>query len=45
MTTKARRPELPDTIEWLVLDGRSTLRRYFAGPDDPTDLPSARTSA
>lgn len=35
VTTKARRPELTDAIDWLVLDDRSTLQRYLAGSDAP----------
>ncbi|WP_280453836.1 AMP-binding protein [Nocardia brasiliensis] len=35
VTTKARRGELTDAIDWLVLDDRSTLQRYLAGSDAP----------
>lgn len=35
VTTKDRRPELSDEIDWLVLDERSTLQRYLAGSDAP----------
>ncbi|MFI9509808.1 AMP-binding protein [Nocardia sp. NPDC052566] len=35
VTTKARRAELNDAIDWLVLDERSTLQRYLAGSDAP----------
>ncbi|TLF79173.1 AMP-binding protein [Nocardia cyriacigeorgica] len=35
VTTKQERPHLDDRISWLVLDDRSTLRRYLAGSDAP----------
>ncbi|MGY4103686.1 AMP-binding protein [Nocardia sp. R16R-3T] len=35
VTTKARRPELSDDIDWLLLDDRSTLRRYLVSSDAP----------
>ncbi|MFG1795704.1 AMP-binding protein [Nocardia sp. NPDC049149] len=35
VTTKARRADLTDQIDWLVLDDRSTLQRYLAGSDAP----------
>ncbi|WP_378732880.1 AMP-binding protein [Nocardia brasiliensis] len=35
VTTKAQRAALTDTIDWLVLDDRSTLQRYLAGSDAP----------
>ncbi|APE36326.1 hypothetical protein BOX37_23020 [Nocardia mangyaensis] len=41
ITTKERRAELTDTADWLVLDDRSTLRRYLVSSDAPlsgTDL-------
>ncbi|KAF0846567.1 AMP-binding protein [Nocardia caishijiensis] len=41
ITTRSRRAELSDTVDWLVLDDRSTLRRYLVSSDAPlsgTDL-------
>ncbi|MEV4130077.1 hypothetical protein [Nocardia sp. NPDC049707] len=35
ITTKARRPELSDAIDWLLLDDRSTLQRYLVSSDAP----------
>ncbi|MFD3743073.1 AMP-binding protein [Nocardia sp. NPDC058633] len=35
ITTKARRAELTDTVDWLVLDDRSTLQRYLVSSDAP----------
>lgn len=35
ITTKARRPELSDAIDWLILDDRSTLQRYLVSSDAP----------
>lgn len=35
ITTKARRPELSDSIDWLILDDRSTLQRYLVSSDAP----------
>ncbi|WP_329412630.1 hypothetical protein OG563_08875 [Nocardia vinacea] len=35
ITTKARRPELSDDIDWLLLDDRSTLQRYLVSSDAP----------
>ncbi|BDT88460.1 AMP-binding protein [Nocardia cyriacigeorgica] len=35
VTTKDERAHLDDRITWLVLDDRSTLRRYLAGSDEP----------
>ncbi|MFX0575195.1 AMP-binding protein [Nocardia nepalensis] len=35
ITTKARRPELTDDIDWLILDDRSTLQRYLVSSDAP----------
>ncbi|WP_280232582.1 AMP-binding protein [Nocardia cyriacigeorgica] len=35
VTTKQERPRLDERIGWLVLDDRSTLRRYLAGSADP----------
>jgi non-ribosomal peptide synthetase component F len=35
VTTKARRSSLPDSIQWLVLDDRSTLVQYLTGSDAP----------
>ncbi|MGW4774466.1 AMP-binding protein [Nocardia sp. NPDC004278] len=35
ITTKARRPELTDAIDWLILDDRSTLQRYLVSSDAP----------
>ncbi|MGO4612647.1 AMP-binding protein [Nocardia sp. 2YAB30] len=37
ITTKDRRPELTDEIDWLMLDGRSTLQRYLTSSDAPLD--------
>ncbi|WP_433201392.1 AMP-binding protein [Nocardia sp. CA-107356] len=48
VTTKARRPELTDTIDWLILDDRSTLQRYLVSSDAPitdADRLAARKSA
>ncbi|MFI6365896.1 hypothetical protein ACIBG0_24425 [Nocardia sp. NPDC050630] len=35
ITTKDRRPELSDDIDWLLLDDRSTLQRYLVSSDAP----------
>ncbi|MFC6011006.1 AMP-binding protein [Nocardia lasii] len=35
ITTRADRPGLTDTVDWLVLDDRSTLRRYLVSSDAP----------
>ncbi|MBY8863489.1 hypothetical protein K7711_43965 [Nocardia sp. CA2R105] len=35
ITTRQSRPEPDDTIDWLVLDDRTTLRRYPTGSDAP----------
>ncbi|MEU4647979.1 AMP-binding protein [Nocardia fluminea] len=35
ITTKARRGELADGADWLVLDDRSTLQRYLVTSDAP----------
>ncbi|MEU4600307.1 AMP-binding protein [Nocardia sp. NPDC023988] len=35
ITTRSRRGELCDTVDWLVLDDRSTLRRYLVSSDAP----------
>lgn len=35
ITTRARRPELTDDVDWLVLDDRSTLQRYLVSSDAP----------
>ncbi|WP_405179885.1 AMP-binding protein [Nocardia sp. NBC_01377] len=35
VTTKARRAVLSDSVDWLVLDDRSTLVRYMTGSDAP----------
>ncbi|MFC9963867.1 AMP-binding protein [Nocardia ignorata] len=35
ITTRSRRGELSDTVDWLVLDDRSTLRRYLVSSDAP----------
>lgn len=42
ITTRHARPETGEPIEWLVLDDRTTLRRYLTGSDAPLtieDLP------
>lgn len=41
ITIRARRGELDDSVDWLVLDDRSTLQRYLVSSDAPlaaTDL-------
>ncbi|WP_051133296.1 AMP-binding protein [Nocardia paucivorans] len=35
ITTTQRRAELPETIDWLVLDDNTILRHYLAGSDAP----------
>ncbi|MFD4353253.1 AMP-binding protein [Nocardia sp. NPDC058518] len=35
ITTKARRAQLTDGADWLVLDDRSTLQRYLVSSDAP----------
>lgn len=48
ITTKARRPELTDAIDWLILDDRSTLQRYLVSSDAPitdADRRNVRKSA
>ncbi|MEU4341617.1 AMP-binding protein [Nocardia sp. NPDC023852] len=35
ITTEALRPELTDKIDWLTLDGRSTLQGYLTSSDAP----------
>lgn len=35
ITTRQSRPDPDDTINWLVLDNRTTLRRYLTGSDAP----------
>lgn len=35
VTTKQRRAELPEAIDWLVIDDHTTLRHYLAGSDAP----------
>lgn len=35
ITTRERRAELTDTVDWLVLDDRSTLRSYLVSSDAP----------
>ncbi|MFF2086087.1 hypothetical protein ACFVVM_20110 [Nocardia sp. NPDC058176] len=35
ITTKERRAELTDTVDWLVLDDRATLRHYLVSSDAP----------
>ncbi|WP_062985004.1 hypothetical protein [Nocardia anaemiae] len=35
ITTRARRAELSDAIDWLILDDRSTLQRYLVSSDAP----------
>ncbi|MQY20474.1 AMP-binding protein [Nocardia macrotermitis] len=42
ITTRHARPEADGAIDWLVLDDRTTLRRYLTGSDAPLsadDLP------
>lgn len=39
ITTTQRRAELPEVIDWLVLDDHTILRQYLAGSDAP--LPAA----
>ncbi|WP_245718357.1 AMP-binding protein [Nocardia miyunensis] len=48
ITTRQSRREADGIMNWLVLDDRTTLRRYLTGSDAPlgaTDLPVARRAA
>ncbi|MFF0546078.1 AMP-binding protein [Nocardia thailandica] len=35
ITTRDRRDELSDAVDWLILDDRSTLRHYLVSSDAP----------
>ncbi|MCM6778750.1 AMP-binding protein [Nocardia sp. CDC159] len=44
VTTKAGRRSLTDSIQWLVLDDRSTLVHYLTGSDAPITEADRRTA-
>jgi non-ribosomal peptide synthetase component E (peptide arylation enzyme) len=38
ITTRARRAELSDAIDWLILDEPATMRRYMTVDDGPLEV-------
>ncbi|MFE3541556.1 AMP-binding protein [Nocardia sp. NPDC059177] len=45
ITTRSRRAELTDAVDWLILDDRSTLRHYLVSSDAPLSAVELRAAS